>query len=82
MSTEMVTIPDVQLTLDQLITAVRQLEPDARNKVAQALLSDEMDERLRRLIERLANKRPVDDITDDDINAEIRAVRQCHSTSS
>jgi hypothetical protein len=76
MATQTVTIPNVQLTLEQLIGVVRQLEPDARSKVAQALLADEMDERYVQLIKRLANKHPVTDLTDKDINEEIQAVRR------
>jgi len=75
MSTKTVMVPNVQLTLDQLIVAVRQLEPDARSKVAQALLADEMDERFAQLLKRLANKPPATDITDKEINEEVRAVR-------
>jgi hypothetical protein len=78
MSTETITIPNVQLTLDQLIGVVRQLDPDARARIAQALLVDEMDERFVQLIQRLANKQPATAITDEDINAEIRAVRRQH----
>ena len=76
MATDTITIPNVQLTLDQLISAVRQLKPEARSKVAQALLVDEMDERFAQLINRLANKSPVTDISDEEINAEVRAVRR------
>jgi hypothetical protein len=54
MSTKTVTIPNVQLTLEQLIGAVRQLEPEARSKTAQALLDDEMDARFVQLLKRLA----------------------------
>lgn len=76
MSTKTVTIPNIQLTLEQLIGAIRQLEPDARSKIAQALLDEEMDERFAQLIKRLANKPPVTDISDEEINAEVRAVRR------
>ncbi len=71
-----ITIPNVQLTIDQLVAVVRHLEPHERAKVAQALLADEMDVRLAQLIKRLANKIPVTDITDEDINAEVTAVRR------
>ncbi len=73
-----ITIPNVQLTIDQLVAVVRHLEPDDRAKVAQALLADEMDTKLTQLIKRLANKTPVIDITDEDINEEVRAVRRQH----
>jgi hypothetical protein len=71
-----VIIPEVELTLNQLLAAIRQLEPDARTEIAQALQSDEMDERLKRLINRLETKPAITDITIDDINDEIREVRR------
>ncbi len=70
-----ITIPNVELTLDQLITAVRQLEPEARVEVAEALLDAEMDIRLTRLIQRLTNRKPADDVTNADILAEVKSVR-------
>lgn len=73
-----ITIPNVQLTLDELVAVVRQLEPNARARVAQALLADEMDTRLTQLIKRLANKPPITDVTDEEINEEVRAVRRQH----
>ena len=75
MSTNTVLVPNVQLTLEQLIAAVRQLEPDARSKIAQALLADDMDERFAQLIKRLSNKRPATDISDEEINEAVYAVR-------
>lgn len=71
-----ITIPNVQLTVDQLVAVVRHLEPDDRAKVARALLADEMDTKLTQLIRRLANKTPVTDITDEAINEEVTAVRR------
>jgi hypothetical protein len=77
MTTSTVTVPyNVHLTVDQLVVAVRQLEPEGRAKIAQALLSKDMDERLSKLIQRLAKKPPVTDISDEDINEEVRAVRR------
>jgi hypothetical protein len=78
MTTTTVTIPDikVQLTVEQLITAVRQLEPGERAKIARALADTELDTELTQLITELYSQPPVDEITDDDILAEIRAVRQ------
>jgi hypothetical protein len=75
MTTTTVTIPNVHLSLDDLIRAVRQLEPEARAQVAEALLEDDVDRRLAALIERLAKKEPPADVTMSDINAEIRSVR-------
>lgn len=76
MSTTAISNPDIQLTVEQLIGAIRKLEPDARFKIAQTLLDDEMDERFVQLIKRLENKAPVTDITDEAIDAEVRAVRR------
>ncbi len=73
-----ITIPNVQLTLDQLVAVVRQLDPEERATVAQALLADEMDARFERLIKRLANTPPATDITDEEINEEVRVVRRQH----
>lgn len=70
-----VTIPNVHLSLDDLIRAVRQLEPDARAQLARALVQDDMDKRFARLLERLAAKQLATDISPSDIDAEIRAVR-------
>lgn len=73
--TTTVTIPNVHLSLDDLIRAVRQLEPEARAQVAEALLEDDVDRRLTALIERLGRKEPPADVTMADINAEVRSVR-------
>ena len=78
MSTATITIPNIQiqLTVEQLITAVRQLEPGERAKLARVLADTELDTELMQLITELYSQPPVDDISDDDILAEIRAVRQ------
>ncbi|MCZ7666033.1 MAG: hypothetical protein M5U34_01715 [Chloroflexi bacterium] len=75
-TTSTITIPNVQLTLDELIGVVRTLDADSRSKVAQALIADDMDAKFSQLILRLANKKPDTDISDEEIAAEIRAVRQ------
>jgi hypothetical protein len=69
----MVSIP---ITLEQLITAVQQLQPDERAQVARALIQVDLRSDLTALIQELYAKPPVDDITDDDIRAEVEAVRQ------
>jgi len=71
-----VTIPEVQLSLDQLVAAIRQLEPSARSEVAKALMETEMDARMAELIQSLASRPPVDDISDEEIAAEVNAVRE------
>jgi hypothetical protein len=71
-----VTIHEVEITLDQLVTAVRQLEPEARSQIAKALIETELDARMAELIESLANRPAADDVTDAEIGDEIRTVRE------
>lgn len=73
MVTGMVSIP---ITLEQLITAVQQLQPDERAQVARALIQLDLRADLATLIQELYAKPPVDEITDNDIIAEIKVVRQ------
>jgi hypothetical protein len=70
-----VTIPNIELTLEQLIEAIRQLEPEARSEVVKALLETEVDARMAEMIHSLASRSPADDISDADIVAEVQAVR-------
>ena len=69
----MITIP---ITLEQLIAAVQQLQPNERTKLANALIEIELQSDLKTLIKELYNQSPVDEITDSDILQEIQAVRQ------
>ena len=73
MVTDMVSIP---ITLEQLITAVQQLSPEERAQIASALVEAGLRSDLTALIHELYAQPPVDSITDDDIVAEIKAVRQ------
>ena len=70
-----ITIPEVKLTVDQLLKVVRQLDEASRIQVARVLVETEMDTKLANLIEELAKTRPADDISDENIEAEIKAVR-------
>jgi hypothetical protein len=63
------------IVLEDLLGLIRRLDEPSRARVAQALADVEMDARLRDLIDQLASRAPADDITDADIDAEIRAVR-------
>ena len=78
MSSSTITIPNikVQLTVDQLLAAVRQLEPLDRARVARAITDSELDTELAQLIAELYSQPPVTEISDDDILTEIRVVRQ------
>jgi hypothetical protein len=69
----MVSIP---ITLEQLITVVQQLPLGERTQVATALVQVGLRSDLTALIHELYTQPPVEDITDDDIMAEIKAVRQ------
>jgi len=73
MAMEMISIP---ITLEQLITAVQQLQSDERAQVARALVQAGLRSDLTALIQELYAQPAADDITDDDIMAEIKAVRQ------
>ena len=71
-----ITIPEVELTLDQLVTAIRQMEPAARSEIARALMGTELDARMAELIKSLASRPAADDITNADIVSEVNAVRK------
>ncbi|MFP4413742.1 hypothetical protein [Coleofasciculus sp.] len=66
----------IPITLEQLIAAVQQLQPEERAKVAQALIQVDLCSDLTALIQELYAEPPVEDITDDEIMAEVKAVRQ------
>ncbi len=46
MLTETITVPNVQLTFDQIVTAIRQLRPEARLKIQQLLAEDDLSDEL------------------------------------
>ena len=71
-----ITIPEVELSLDQLVTAIRQLEPAARSEIAKALMDTELDARMAELIQSLSSRPTADDVTDADIVTEVNAVRK------
>ncbi len=66
----------ISISVEQLITAVQQLQPEEQAQVASALVQAGLRSDLTALIQELYAQAPVDDITDDDIMAEIKAVRQ------
>lgn len=74
-----VTVPNVTLTLDQLLAAIRQLDEHSLSQVAQVVLEIDRDARLVELIQRLNERAPADDVSDDLINAEVRAARRVRS---
>ena len=74
-----ITIPEVKLTVDQLLKVVRQLDDASRIQIAQVLMETEMDANLASLIEKLAKTTPADDVSDEEIEAEIKAVRNLNA---
>lgn len=66
----------ISISVEQLITAVQQLQPDEQAQVASALVQAGLRSDLTALIQELYLQPADDDITDDDIMAEINAVRQ------
>lgn len=76
MSGQVVTIPEVRLTLEELLQVIRQLDESARIQVAQVLTETQMDARLTRLIQELAQAPPFDDFSDAELQAEINSTRQ------
>ncbi|MGC1307837.1 MAG: hypothetical protein WA885_11445 [Phormidesmis sp.] len=66
----------VPITLDQLILAVQNLQPEERMQVARALVQSELASDLSALIQELYASASADDISDDEIMAEVQAVRQ------
>ena len=75
-ATVMIPNAQVELTIEQLIAAMRQLEPIQKKQVARALAEDELDTELTNLIAELYSKPPVTDISDANILNEVQAVRQ------
>jgi len=74
-----ITISEVKLTVDQLLKVVRQLDDASRIQIAQVLMETEMDANLASLIEKLAKTTPADDVSDEEIEAEIKAVRNLNA---
>ena len=68
-------IPNVRLGLDELLAVIQSLDEPSRARVARALAEAEIDARFKVLLEQLAARAPVEDITDADIDQEVRAVR-------
>ena len=66
----------VPITLEQLIAAIRELQPEERTQVVKALIQAELSSELTTLIQELYSVPPADDVSDEEIMAEIRAVRR------
>jgi hypothetical protein len=69
-------VPNVKMSLDQLLAVIRQLDEPGRALIARVLLESKMDDELGHLLAELSETPPADDITDAEIQAEVRAVRK------
>ena len=77
LQSKMVTVPPMELSLDQFLAVIRQLDESTRVEVARVLAETEMDAQMRNLIAQLAQRPLTFDIAEDaDIQAEINAVRR------
>ncbi|HHC24247.1 MAG TPA: hypothetical protein ENK58_02355 [Desulfobacterales bacterium] len=74
-----IVIPNVRLNMDQLLSVIRQLDEPSRVQVAKVLTETEMNSKMGNLIERLSKKKPVGEISDMDIETEIRRVRHAEN---
>ncbi len=71
-----ITVPPMELSLDQFLAVIRELDKPARVQVARVLAETEMDAELSQLIDELAHASPADDIGEAEIQAEVTAVRR------
>ena len=58
-----ITIPNVRLSLDELLAVIQNLDEASRARIAQALAEMEMDARVKAVVEELAARAPAEDIT-------------------
>lgn len=82
MATETVVVPSVTLTLDQLLDAIRQLDESGLNQVANVILQRNHNAALGALMARLAARERVDYLSDQELAAEVRAVREERASSA
>lgn len=75
MATETVVVSSVTLTLSQLLDAVRQLDERGLHQVANVVLEKAHDAALMGLMEQLTSRQPADDLSDEELAAEVRTVR-------
>ena len=68
-------VPHVKIGFDDLLEAIRQLDEGDRSKIARVLLEAKMDEEMRCLLQELLEASPHDEISDAEIQAEVRTVR-------
>ena len=70
----MIRVPEVMLTLDQLISTIRLLDGQSLSKVVQFILNCRNDDKLSLILQQPASYASLDDLSDDEINAEVKIV--------
>jgi hypothetical protein len=65
-----------QLGLEELLGVIQSLDDPSRARVAQVLADAEMGARFKDLITQLAARVPPEDLTDADIDREVKVVRE------
>ena len=71
-----ITVPNVKMSFEQLLGVIRQLDESGRALIARVLLESKVDDEMGQLLQELSETPPADDITDAEIQAEVRAVRE------
>jgi hypothetical protein len=72
----MVRNQEIELTIAQIIDAIRQLKPEERNMVRRALDDRAWSERTNELLARVWSKVQDAPLTEAEVNAEVETVRQ------
>lgn len=68
-------VPQAKIGFDDLLAAIRELDEIGRARIARVLLETQMDDEMKQLLRELSQAAPQDDISDAEIQAEVRAVR-------
>jgi len=66
---------ELDLTLDQVVAIVRQLKPEEREVIRQAIEPPPWDQRLEALLTRVWARVDRDPITEEEIDAEVKRAR-------
>ena len=75
MTAKTVRVPSLTLTIDQLLDVIQQLDTDDLNRVAQAVRDQQAGSSLQALRARLETYEPDIELSDEELVAEVKAVR-------
>ena len=70
-----ITLPQAKISLDDLLSVIRQLDALGRAKIARVLLETQMDDEMGQLLEDLSQAPSHPEVSDAEIQAEVLAVR-------